>query len=69
VFDDYFEHEAWNRTADDRIVLVADMWHPGLSPTEVSLLERLHKYAFVHARKLSRYWAANAAAARGPNTE
>jgi aspartate beta-hydroxylase len=69
VFDDYFEHEAWNRTADDRIVLVADMWHPGLSPTEVSLLEGLHKYAFVHARKLSRYWAANAAAARGPNTE
>ncbi|HZO77347.1 MAG TPA: aspartyl/asparaginyl beta-hydroxylase domain-containing protein [Solirubrobacteraceae bacterium] len=64
VFDDRFEHEAWNHSDQDRIVLIVDVWHPGLSSTEVSLLEGLHRYASSHARNLSRYWAANAAAAR-----
>jgi hypothetical protein len=62
VFDDYFEHEAWNHTNEDRIVLIVDLWHPGLSATEVRLLEGLHGYAQFHARRLNRYWAANAAA-------
>jgi aspartate beta-hydroxylase len=65
VFDDHFEHEAWNHTDEDRIVLVVDLWHPGLSAAEVSLLEGLQTYAFSHARKLSRYWAANAVAREG----
>jgi hypothetical protein len=65
VFDDYFEHEAWNHTEDDRIVLIADMWHPALSATEVRLLEGLHRYAYTYARQLGRYWASNAAARRG----
>jgi aspartate beta-hydroxylase len=64
VFDDHFEHEAWNHTQGDRMVLVVDLWHPGLTETEVTLLEGLHNYASSHARKLSRYWTANAAAAR-----
>jgi hypothetical protein len=68
VFDDYFEHEAWNHTDEDRIVLIVDLWHPGLSATEVSLLEGLHRYAYGHAGRLSRYWAANQAAA-GQATE
>ena len=62
VFDDFFEHEAWNHTGEDRIVLIVDMWHPGLSAEEVSRLERLHGYTHAHARKLNRYWAKNAAA-------
>jgi hypothetical protein len=66
VFDDFFEHEAWNHTDEDRIVLIADLWHPGLSATEVSLLEGLHSYAYGHAGRLNRYWAANRAAARAP---
>ncbi len=64
VFDDYFEHEAWNRTGEDRIVLIVDLWHPGLTATEVRLLEGLHRYAYGHAGRLNHYWAANAAAAR-----
>jgi hypothetical protein len=60
VFDDYFEHEAWNHTDEDRIVLIVDLWHPGLSATEVMLLEGLHRYTDLHARKLGRYWSANA---------
>jgi hypothetical protein len=64
VFDDYFDHEAWNDTDEDRLVLIVDLWHPGLSATEVTLLEGLHTYTYEQARRLSRYWSANAAATR-----
>ena len=66
VFDDYLEHEAWNHTEQDRIVLIVDLWHPGLSATEVRLLEGLHGYAYAYARRLQRYWAANEAAVATP---
>jgi aspartate beta-hydroxylase len=64
VFDDSYDHEAWNHTAEDRIVLIVDLWHPALSDVEVSLLEGLHAHTYRQARRLSRYWAANAAATR-----
>lgn len=63
VFDDSFEHEAWNHTEADRIVLVVDLWHPGLSATEVRLLGGLHAYTYHYARQLHRYWSSNAQAA------
>jgi Aspartyl/Asparaginyl beta-hydroxylase len=69
VFDDHFVHEAWNHTEEDRIVLIVDLWHPGLSTTEVALLEALHDYTYFHAQRLSRYWSANAAAARRAGQE
>lgn len=59
VFNDYLEHEAWNHTAQDRIVLIVDLWHPGLTATEVRLLEGLHGYTYSYARRLQRYWVAN----------
>jgi aspartate beta-hydroxylase len=62
VFDDYYDHEAWNHTDESRVVLIVDMWHPGLSATEVVLLEGLQNYASAYARRLNRYWAANEAA-------
>jgi aspartate beta-hydroxylase len=68
VFDDYFEHEAWNHTSEDRIVLIIDLWHPGLAPIEVRLLEGLQGYAYAYARQLNRYWSSNAAAAAGPSS-
>ncbi len=64
VFDDSFEHEAWNHTTEDRIVLIVDLWHPGLSSTEVHLLAGLHQYASRYARQLDRYWSVNRAARR-----
>lgn len=63
VFDDHFEHEAFNHTGEDRIVLIVDLWHPSLSEPEVRLLEGLHRYAYAYARRLSRYWSVNDAAA------
>ena len=62
VFDDFFEHEAWNDTDEDRIVLIVDLWHPALTPTEVTLLQGLQDYTSAYARRLSRYWSTNAEA-------
>lgn len=59
VFDDFYEHEAWNYTKEDRIVLIVDLWHPALTPHEREVLKSLHRYAFVHAEGLQQYWAGN----------
>lgn len=34
VFDDTIEHEALNPSEELRVVLIFDIWHPGLSPIE-----------------------------------
>jgi aspartyl/asparaginyl beta-hydroxylase (cupin superfamily) len=64
IFDDHFEHEAWNHTQEERIVLIVDLWHPDLTATEVELLTGLQEYALAHAHRLGRYWSANVEAAR-----
>lgn len=46
VFDDSFEHEAWNDDPEDtRIVLIFDVWHPDLHPKEVKFLSFLQNAA------------------------
>ncbi|MDB6092146.1 MAG: aspartyl beta-hydroxylase [Gammaproteobacteria bacterium] len=34
VFDDTYEHEAWNRSRNTRVVLIFDVWNPYLSDAE-----------------------------------
>ncbi|MBU6469253.1 MAG: aspartyl/asparaginyl beta-hydroxylase domain-containing protein [Gammaproteobacteria bacterium] len=34
VFDDTFEHEAWNKSAHTRVVLIFDIWNPYLTEIE-----------------------------------
>ena len=34
AFDDSIEHEAWNRSAQDRYILIFDVWRPELSAEE-----------------------------------
>jgi hypothetical protein len=34
VFDDSFEHEVWNDSGSERVVLIVDFWHPELTPAE-----------------------------------
>jgi len=34
AFDDSVEHEAWNNSAYDRLVLIFDIWRPELSQSE-----------------------------------
>ena len=51
LFDDSFEHEAWNRhPTQPRVVLIVDVWHPDLSDEEVKFLSFVHK-ANVRAAK------------------
>ncbi len=42
AFDDSFEHEAWNRAASDRVVLIFESHHPDLSAPERVAIE--HAY-------------------------
>ena len=34
LFDDTYEHEVWNKTRNERVVLLFDVWHPDLSIAE-----------------------------------
>ena len=34
VFDDTYEHEAWNRSDKTRVILIFDLWHPALTEAE-----------------------------------
>jgi len=39
ILDDSYEHSAWNNGDTDRIVLLADFWHPGMSRSQRRALE------------------------------
>lgn len=41
MFDDTFEHEAWNRSEGRRVVLLFEIWHPELTPIEITILDGL----------------------------
>lgn len=38
IFDDTYEHEAWNRSRETRVVLIFDLWSPYLSEAERAAL-------------------------------
>ncbi len=61
VFDDSYEHEVWNNTAEERIAVVIDLWHSDLSEVERRNLETLHFMAANQAQNLNRYWLRNEA--------
>jgi len=45
AFDDTIEHEAWNRSKEDRAVLIIDAWNPHLSEHERAMVCRLYDAA------------------------
>lgn len=50
VFDDSFVHEAINRSAQTRVVLIFDLWHPGLpAPTRDALAATIAAYGAFNA--------------------
>jgi hypothetical protein len=59
VFDDLYEHEVWNNTDEDRLVMVADLWHSDLTDTEIELLKALDVATILQAESRARYWANN----------
>jgi aspartate beta-hydroxylase len=38
VFDDTIEHEAWNDSDEQRVVMIFDIWNPFLTPAERDLM-------------------------------
>jgi len=64
VFDDYYQHEAWNHTDETRTVVILDVWHPELSRREIQLLEGLHRYVAAQTQSLNNYWSGNEKARR-----
>ena len=59
VFDNLYEHEVWNETEQDRIVLVADLWPASLNASEIAVLSALDIVAYTQAEGRARYWANN----------
>eukprot|EP00966_Prymnesium_polylepis_P084105 1946792-Prymnesium_polylepis.2 len=43
IFDDAFEHEVWNDTDAERVVLLLDLWHPDLQPAEIEAIRALFR--------------------------
>ena len=41
MFDDTFQHEAWNRSDEPRLILLMDCWNPHLSPAEQRAVKQL----------------------------
>jgi aspartate beta-hydroxylase len=41
VFDDTYEHEAWNRSASTRVILIFDLWNPHLSEAECAAVSAI----------------------------
>lgn len=41
VFDDTYEHEAWNRSQQTRVVLIFDLWNPHLTEVERAAIAQL----------------------------
>lgn len=41
IFDDSFEHEAWNRGATTRVILLFEIWRPEIAAEEREALTRL----------------------------
>jgi aspartate beta-hydroxylase len=41
IFDDSFEHEAWNDSDETRVVLIFDTWNPHLTPIEREAFSRV----------------------------
>ena len=44
IFDDTIEHEAWNGSGEDRIVLIFDIWRPELSQSEREAVTALFRH-------------------------
>ena len=41
IFDDTYEHEAWNRSGTTRVVLIFDIWNPYLTEAECAAISDL----------------------------
>ena len=45
VLDDSYEHEVWNKSEGVRVLLLLDVWHPDVTPTERERIGKMFDYA------------------------
>lgn len=45
VLDDSYNHQVWNNTNDERVVLLIDIWHPDVRPREREEIVRMFQHA------------------------
>jgi aspartyl/asparaginyl beta-hydroxylase (cupin superfamily) len=45
VFDDSYNHEAWNRTEHNRVLLLVDIWHPDIALEEKQEIVKMFQEA------------------------
>lgn len=64
VFDDTFEHEIWNRTDEERFVLIVDLWHPNLTDFERCAMDTINWLGEYKAKTMLRAWTRNDAQRR-----
>lgn len=43
LFDDAFVHSVWNETSEERVVLLADIWHPDLTAGEIGSIQQMFR--------------------------
>ena len=51
LFDDTIEHEAWNDSAETRVILLFDVWRPELTAEEHDLVISLFEAIDAHDGK------------------
>ncbi len=51
VLDDSYNHQVWNNTNEERVVLLIDVWHPDVRPREREEIVRMFQHA-----KLQGWW-------------
>src|SRR3546814_9730732 len=52
IFDDSFEHEAWNRGTSDRTILLFEIWRPDIDADEREQLTRIFSRSEEHTSEL-----------------
>jgi len=45
LFDDAYEHQVWNHSDGDRVILLFDLWHPELQEDEIVAIKAMFSFA------------------------
>jgi len=59
VFDDTYDHEVWNRTDQERLVLLVDLWHPDLTSIERDAMDAINWLSLQRANEMLGTWQRN----------
>lgn len=54
IFDDSFNHEAWNKSGNTRVVLIFEAWRPDMTAGEIQAVEASYaaRQTWMHSRRM-----------------